>query len=139
MFFNFSRIVFSSRHDNSFFIISCAILQFSFLQCANNSAAESLAHCKKENCSIAQLMMKNELSWRDEKTIREKLKNIAQVMEECIHHGCISTVTILPGGLKVRRRAPSLYQKLQQKGDPKLEGTLLMEWLDLYAIAVNEE
>src|SRR3990167_8899603 len=104
-----------------------------------DSAAELLAHCKKENCSIAELMMKNELSWRDEKTIREKLKSIATVMEECIHHGCISTTMILPGGLKVRRRAPKLYEKLQQQGDPALQGTLLMEWLDLYAIAVNEE
>ncbi len=104
-----------------------------------NTAEELLAHCKKQNCSIAELMMKNELSWRDEKTIREKLIRIAKAMEDCIHHGCVATETILPGGLKVKRRAPSLYRKLQQKGDPKLEGTLLMEWLDLYAIAVNEE
>ena len=104
-----------------------------------DSAAELLAHCKKENCSIAELMMRNEKSWRDEKTIRERLIRIADVMAECIHHGCIATSMILPGGLKVRRRAPALYEKLKKAGDPKSQGILLMEWLDLYAIAVNEE
>lgn len=104
-----------------------------------DSAAELLKHCEKENCTIADIMMKNELTWRDEKTIREKLIHITKIMEECIHNGCISTEMILPGGLKVKRRAPNLYAKLQEKGDPKLAGTLLMEWLDLYAIAVNEE
>ncbi|OGT33769.1 MAG: L-serine ammonia-lyase [Gammaproteobacteria bacterium RIFCSPHIGHO2_02_FULL_39_13] len=104
-----------------------------------DSAAELLAHCKKQSCSIAELMMKNELSWRDEKNIHEKLIRISTVMEECIHHGCTSTKMILPGGLTVRRRAPALYQKLKNAGDPKMQGTLLMEWLDLYAIAVNEE
>ncbi|MDP1573950.1 MAG: L-serine ammonia-lyase [Coxiellaceae bacterium] len=104
-----------------------------------DTAAELLAHCKKENCSIAELMMKNELSWRDEKTIHAQLKKIANVMSECIHNGCITHDTILPGGLKVRRRAPNLYQKLSGKLDKKWEGTLLMEWLDLFAIAVNEE
>jgi len=104
-----------------------------------DSAAELLAHCKKENCTIAELMMKNELTWNNEKTIREKLIRIANVMEECIHNGCVTESTILPGGLKVRRRAPKLYDKLKNAGDPKIQGTLLMEWLDLYAIAVNEE
>lgn len=104
-----------------------------------DTAAELLAHCQKKNCTIAELMLQNELTWRDEKTIRQQFKQIAAVMAECIHNGCITHDTILPGGLKVRRRAPSLYAKLQQKGDSKLIGTLLMEWLDLYAIAVNEE
>ena len=104
-----------------------------------NSAAELLAHCKTLNCSIAELMMKNELSWRDEKTIKQKLITIAHVMSECIHNGCITHETLLPGGLKVKRRAPKLYDKLKNAGDATLHGTLLMEWLDLYAIAVNEE
>ncbi|PIZ04150.1 MAG: L-serine ammonia-lyase [Gammaproteobacteria bacterium CG_4_10_14_0_8_um_filter_38_16] len=104
-----------------------------------DSATELLSHCKKLNCSIAELMMKNELTWLDEKTIREKLIHIADIMTECIQNGCTTTTTILPGGLKVRRRAPHLFEKLKNAGDPKLKGTLLMEWLDLYAIAVNEE
>ncbi|HLB56256.1 MAG TPA: L-serine ammonia-lyase [Coxiellaceae bacterium] len=115
-------------------MISQHTLPFKF-----DSALELLLHCKKEKFSVAELMMKNELSWRDEKTIREKLVRIAKVMEECIHDGCITKSTILPGGLKVRRRAPALFERLKNAGDPKMQGTLLMEWLDLYAIAVNEE
>ncbi|OGT50693.1 MAG: L-serine ammonia-lyase [Gammaproteobacteria bacterium RIFCSPHIGHO2_12_FULL_42_13] len=104
-----------------------------------DTAAELLAHCEREQCSIAELMWKNELTWRNEDEIHQQLNNIMEVMEECIHQGCISTDAILPGGLKVRRRAPGLYRQLQHKHETKLEGTLLMEWLDLYAIAVNEE
>jgi L-serine dehydratase, iron-sulfur-dependent, single chain form len=68
-----------------------------------------------------------------------EIKNIADVMAECIHNGCVAKHTILPGGLKVRRRAPGLYEKLKNSIDATIQGTLLMEWLDLYAIAVNEE
>lgn len=106
---------------------------------AFNSAAELLAHCEKQSCTIAALMMKNELTWRDEKSIHKKLIDISTVMAECIHNGCVTTHTILPGGLNVQRRAPRLFAKLKNAGDPKTDGTLLMEWLDLYAIAVNEE
>ena len=84
-------------------------------------------------------MFENEKSWRSEEDIKKQLKRIADVMEICIDHGCTTTLTILPGGLKVRRRAPGLYQKLAPKGLPQKNDALLMEWLDLYAIAVNEE
>lgn len=106
-----------------------------------NSAAELLTHCENQHCSIAELMMKNEkvFSGDSEETIQKKLLKIAAVMAESIENGCHTTATILPGGLKVRRRAPALYEKLQKGGDPKMQGTLLMEWLDLFAIAVNEE
>lgn len=103
-----------------------------------NTAKELLTHCEQQHCSIADIMLKNELSWRDEKTIRAKLKKIADTMALCIQNGCHTKETILPGGLKVRRRAPALYEKLKNKG-ACMEGTTLMEWLDLYAIAVNEE
>ena len=92
-----------------------------------NTAAELLAHCQKEKCTIAELMLKNELTWRDETTIHQQLKKIAEVMAECIHHGCTATDTILPGGLKVRRRAPGLYAKLQKNENPQLARTLFIE------------
>src|SRR3989338_4930501 len=90
-----------------------------------DTAAELLAHCEREQCSIAELMWKNELTWRNEDEIHQQLNNIMEVMEECIHQGFISTDAILPGGLKVRRRAPGLYRQLQHKHETKLEGTLL--------------
>ena len=114
------------------------VLPFSF-----NLAADLLAHCAQEKCSIAEIMLKNERVWRDEKTIAAQLKKIADVMAESIHHGCITHETILPGGLKVRRRAPALFKKLTetecQQEPTQNPGIVLMEWLDLYAIAVNEE
>ncbi len=105
-----------------------------------NSCKELLELCEQQQCSIAELMMKNELSWRDEKTIRNELCNIATIMSDSIKRGCHTTHTILPGGLNVRRRAPTLYQHLLEKqNSDKLELEYLMQWLDVYGIAVNEE
>lgn len=105
-----------------------------------HSCKELLALCEQQQCSIAQLMMKNELSWRDEKTIKQQLLNIADIMSDSIQRGCTTTETVLPGGLTVQRRAPLLYQKLT-KDNPtnKPQPERLMDWLDVYAIAVNEE
>lgn len=103
------------------------------------SAAELLAHCEKQSCTIAELVFQNEKTWRSETDIQQQLMRIATAMETCIQRGCETTHTILPGGLKVRRRAPGLYQKLAPRGLAHKNDALLMEWLDLYAIAVNEE
>lgn len=105
-----------------------------------DSAAELLTHCETQHCSIAELMFKNELAWRSENDIKQKLIAIADVMAESITQGCHTKQTILPGGLSVRRRAHGLYEKLT-KDNPsaKPSADYLMQWLDLYAIAVNEE
>ncbi len=106
-----------------------------------NSADELLTWCEKKSCTIAELMFENEKSWRSESDIKNQLLKIADVMEKSIDNGCETTHTILPGGLKVRRRAPGLYKKLGSKdlAHQHKNDALLMEWLDLYAIAVNEE
>ena len=98
---------------------------------------ELLAHCRQTGKSIARIMLENELSWRTEEEVRAGLLKIWAVMKECIGNG-ISTEGILPGGLRVRRRAPELAQKLKLESgsvDP-LRG---MDWVTLYALAVNEE
>ena|SRR3990167_3939540 len=105
---------------------------------AFNSAVDLLNCCEKKSCTIAELMLENEKSWRDETSIKNQLLNIAHIMEASINQGCNTKHTILPGGLKVRRRAPGLYEKLKNNSQAKNDA-LLMEWLDLYAIAVNEE
>lgn len=101
-------------------------------------AADLMNYCKKENVSIAHIMMENEKSWRSEKEIRAGILRISEVMLDCIERGCHNS-GILEGGLKVRRRAPELYQKLQK--DPKNTASFstIMNWLNTYAIAVNEE
>ena len=64
------------------------------------------------------------------------LNNIWLTMRACIERG-IRTEGILPGGLKVRRRAPALYKKLiaEKSADP----LQVMDWVNLFALAVNEE
>ncbi|CCQ12351.1 L-serine dehydratase [Pseudoalteromonas luteoviolacea B = ATCC 29581] len=101
-----------------------------------NNAAELLALCKESGLSVSSLMMANEKTLKTENQIKDELFNIWQVMKACIERG-IRTEGILPGGLKVKRRAPSLYLKLnvENSNDP----LRAMDWVDLFALAVNEE
>ena len=105
-----------------------------------DNAKQLLDHCKNNHLSIAELMMKNELTWRDEQTIHEGILALAKVMNDCIDNGCHHP-GILPGGLNVKRRAPDLFKKLIEKqGIPSIhEKSDIMNHLNLYAMAVNEE
>lgn len=103
------------------------------------TAAELLRHCQAERLPISALMLKNESSWRGEAEIRAGLLNLWRVMEACVANGCRHE-GILPGGLKVKRRAPGLYRKLLEKGPSEGADPLAaLDWVSLYAIAVNEE
>ncbi|GAA4331506.1 L-serine ammonia-lyase [Streptomyces venetus] len=96
---------------------------------------ELLRMAEETGLSISALMLENERAWRTEEEIREGLLEIWQVMRDCVARG-LSQEGILPGGLKVRRRAANTARKLRSEGDPK---ALAMEWITLYAMAVNEE
>jgi L-serine dehydratase len=102
------------------------------------SGAQLLEHCKIQGISISTLMMENEKSWRSEDDIRSGLLHIWRAMEACVKRGCESE-GILPGGLKVQRRAPSLYQKLTSEQGKSKDPLYVMDWVNLYALAVNEE
>lgn len=101
------------------------------------SAAELLAICQAESASIADIIMANESAMRSENETCAALDRIAGVMMACIDRGLTRT-GILPGSLKVRRRAPEIWQKLQN-GPPSNEREQLFDWLNVYAMAVNEE
>ncbi|NWO03180.1 MAG: L-serine ammonia-lyase [Idiomarinaceae bacterium] len=101
-----------------------------------DSAADLLAHCKEHGMRMSSLMMANEKVFRSEEDIRAGLMKIWRTMQESIKNG-ITTEGILPGGLKVRRRASSLYQRL--KKEKSSDAMQVMDWVDLYALAVNEE
>lgn len=104
-----------------------------------HSGAELLAHCEQQRISIAQVMMRNEQSWRSEAEVRTGLLNIWRVMRECVQRGC-STEGVLPGPFKVPRRAPKLQRDLTAKAERALADPLsVMDWVNVYAIAVNEE
>ena len=96
---------------------------------------ELLRLTRETGLSISALMLENERAWRTEEEIREGLLEIWRVMRACVDRG-MSREGILPGGLKVRRRAANTARKLRSEGDP---GALSMEWITLYAMAVNEE
>ena len=103
------------------------------------SGKQLLALCEEHRLSISQLMLCNEVMLRAEDEVRAQLLNIWRVMRECIEAGCRNR-GVLPGGLEVKRRAPDLYQQLLQDKRSAAEDHLLpLDWLNLYAISVNEE
>ncbi|RRV12701.1 L-serine ammonia-lyase [Pseudomonas saudiphocaensis] len=104
-----------------------------------HSGRELLALCDEHGLSISQLMLANEAAWRPEAQTRAQLLNIWQVMQDCVSAGC-QTEGTLPGGLKVQRRAARLYRQLSENPEANLRDTLnVLDWVDLYALAVNEE
>ncbi|MBF8743296.1 L-serine ammonia-lyase [Pseudomonas guariconensis] len=105
-----------------------------------DSGAELLALCKAHQLSVSQLMMANECAWRPEAEVREGLLKIWGAMKECVDNG-LRNEGILPGGLQVKRRAAKLHRSLQELGKPNVIGSTLsaMEWVNLFALAVNEE
>ena len=103
------------------------------------SGDELLQLCKTSGMSISTLMMANEKAWRSEQDIREGLLELWRVMDACITRGC-KTEGIMPGGLKVKRRAAQLHRQLKSETDSLGDESLnTMDWVTLYALAVNEE
>lgn len=103
------------------------------------SAEELLAQCDASGLSISGLMMENEKAWRSEEDIRQGLLHLWQVMSECIDKGCRQE-GILPGGLKVKRRAAQLRRQLKSQSEKLADNSLVtLDWVGLYALAVNEE
>lgn len=100
------------------------------------NASDLIELCSKHNISISQLMLANERIFATEDVIKKGLLHIWKVMQECIQNG-IDTDGILPGGLKVHRRAPDLFKRLN--GDDSDDPMQVMDWVNLYALAVNEE
>jgi L-serine dehydratase len=102
-----------------------------------DSAAALLERCRDTGLSISALMMENEKAFgRTESEIRAGLLDLWQVMRACVQRGC-TREGLLPGGLKVRRRAPHLHRKLSAENatDP----LYALDWVTLFALAVNEE
>lgn len=101
------------------------------------TGGELLAICEREGLSISDVMLANEQAWRSESEIREGMLHLWHVMEECVERG-FHREGVLPGGLKVPRRAPGLYRELAKDGD-RIDPLHVVDWVNLYALAVNEE
>ena len=102
------------------------------------TAVELLEHCSEYGYSISELMLQNEKVWASEAEIRKKLLHIWDVMKACVDKGC-KTQGVLPGGLKVKRRAAQLYIKLAHEDKSAQIPLGQMDWVNLFALAVNEE
>jgi L-serine dehydratase len=103
------------------------------------TAKELMQICAKTGLQIQDIMLENEQALHPDKDIREGILQLAEIMRACIEKGC-RTEGILPGGLKVKRRAPMLFQKLQEKELPTPYAQAdVMNWLNIYGMAVNEE
>ncbi|GLS84159.1 L-serine ammonia-lyase [Paraferrimonas haliotis] len=102
------------------------------------TAQQLLDQCCDNGLSISALMMANEKTVQSETEIRRKLWHIWQTMKSSVERGCLKEGN-LPGGLKLRRRAPALYRRLTAEGNTSSDPLNAMDWVDLFAIAVNEE
>jgi L-serine dehydratase len=101
------------------------------------TGAELLQRCAETGLPVSGVMLANETAWRSDIEVRAGLLEIWAVMQDCVQSGWANEGT-LPGGLKVPRRAPELYRRLcseQFVTDP----LRVMDWVDLFALAVNEE
>ena len=100
------------------------------------SGDQLLEHGKAQGLEIHEIMLARERTWRSEPEVRAGLMRIWQVMQDCVRRG-FDAQGLLPGVLRVRRRAPKLYRQLMS-GDP-LSPMHALDWVNAYALAVNEE
>ncbi len=104
-----------------------------------HSGEQLLSLCAEHGLNISDVMLRNERVWRDDDQIRQGLLEIWAVMQECVANGCRQEGT-LPGGMKVKRRAAQMYRQLSDRPEMALRDPLsILDWVNLYALAVNEE
>lgn len=101
------------------------------------TAAELVGHCDRAQLSVAEVMLANELVARTEPEVRAGLSHIWNVMQAC-KDSALTRTGPLPGGLGVRRRAPDWHRRLSEQ-DPQRDPANWQEWVNLVALAVNEE
>ncbi|WP_018912985.1 L-serine ammonia-lyase [Thiomonas sp. FB-6] len=105
-----------------------------------HSAEELLGHCARLRCSIGDVMRLNERCWRGDEAIDSGLLGIWHAMRDCAARGCRADEGELPGGFRVRLRAPALWRSLQQHGSAGQQDPLrALDWVNLWALAVNEQ
>ncbi len=103
-----------------------------------HSGDDLLAQCERHGWSIAEVMRGNERHWRTDADIDAGLRRIWQVMQACVERGC-ATDGVLPGAFKVKRRAAGLQRQLAAAAAGPADPLLVLDWVNLYALAVNEE
>jgi L-serine dehydratase len=103
-----------------------------------NTGDELLRQANEHGMAVSSLMLENEKAHMPEAEVRAKIMTIWQAMDACVKRGC-EREGILPGGLKVKRRAASLFRKLKSDSRGSTDPLVIMDWVNLFALAVNEE
>ncbi len=104
-----------------------------------SSCDELLEIARTTGKSISEIVLANEHAWRSSDEIAAGLEKIQSTMNACIERGC-RTEGVLPGGMKIERRAPALHRTLTTENEQTFGDPLgAMDWIVLYALAVNEE
>ena len=101
------------------------------------TARELLGHCASTGRPISEVMLANERTWRSEEEVQAGLLHVWEVMEQS-KESAIARTGVLPGGLNVARRAPQWHRRLRTE-DPDRDPGFWQEWVNLVALAVNEE
>jgi L-serine dehydratase len=101
-----------------------------------NSAKDLLDLSVEHGMAISSLMLENEKAHASEDDVKRRVHEIWRAMDACVKRGC-EREGILPGGLKVKRRAAALQRRLKGLGDD--DPLIIMDWVNLFALAVNEE
>jgi len=127
-------VVDESATDSDYIVEDSKQLTYGF-----GSANELLQICADHDLSISDVMLENETAWRPEQETRDGLLDLWSVMQSCVNNG-IANGGILPGGLNVPRRARELHQQLLHRPETAVADPLaVLDWVTLYALAVNEE
>lgn len=127
-------VVDESATDSDYIVEDSKQLTYGF-----DSANELLQICADHDLSISDVMLENETAWRPEQETRDGLLHLWSVMQSCVNNG-IANGGILPGGLNVPRRARELHQQLLHRPEMAVADPLaVLDWVTLYALAVNEE
>ena len=104
-----------------------------------NSCKELIEMCQKDGISISELVLKNEEALQPYEAVEAGILRLTQIMQETIIRG-VKTEGVLPGGLRLKRRAPGMYADLNKSfSEHKVDGLTLVDWINMWAFAVAEE
>lgn len=104
-----------------------------------DTCADLINLCNQHNMTIAEIVMQNEEALRPFKEVKNGMVKINTIMQDSIDKG-IQNTGILPGGLNIKRRAPQIYQRLEEKFHRNdMDPLVIIDWINLWAFAVAEE
>ena len=103
-----------------------------------HSCADLLKHCEETGLSIAEIVRANERTWRSNDDINRELDYLWSVMQDCVARG-LRTEGVMPGPLKVRRRAAEMYSHLAKQARTMNDPLSVLDWVNAFAFAANEQ